>query len=545
MRGAKSAKWVAGAIVVALAATACGGSSDSGSDAKGEADPNGIFSIELGEPEKLLHTGDTMESNGSAVMAGLFSTLVDYKADGSLEMINAESVETTDSKTWTVKLKKGWTFHDGTPVTAKSYVDAWNWNANINNAQGLSSWFADIKGFDALHPEKEGAKPTAEAMEGLKVVDDSTFTIDLKSAVPAFGHKLAYIVFAPLPASFYKDAKAAGEKPVGNGPYKFDSWDHKKQIKIVRYDDYKGPNKAKNGGVLFKNYTTLEAAYEDLKSGNVDVLRQIGPKDLPVYRADLGDRAVDQAYSAIQTLAIAFYADQWKKPKQVDPKVIQGLSMAIDRATITKTVLQGTREPATGWVAKGVVGYQENAAGDVTKFDPAKAKELIKAGGGVPKNEIFIQFNADGGHKEWVDAVCNSITQATGVKCTGDSKPDFQADLTARKSQQVKSIYRSGWVLDYPVNSNFVSDLFRTGAAGNQGGFSNKALDAKIAAADGAATLDESVKQFQAIEKDLVNYMPSIPLWYYKVNAGYSEKVSGVQYGQDGDPILTGVEVKK
>jgi oligopeptide transport system substrate-binding protein len=545
MRGAKSAKWVAGAIVVALAATACGGGSDSGSDAKGEVDPNGIFSIELGEPEKLLHTGDTMESNGSAVMAGLFSTLVDYKADGSLEMINAESVETTDSKTWTVKLKKGWTFHDGTPVTAKSYVDAWNWNANITNAQGLSSWFADIKGFDALHPEKEGAKPTAKAMEGLKVVDDSTFTIELKSAVPAFGHKLAYIVFAPLPASFYTNPKAAGEKPVGNGPYKFDSWDHKKQIKIVRYDDYKGPNKAKNGGVLFKNYTTLEAAYEDLKSGNVDVLRQIGPKDLPVYRADLGDRAVDQAYSAIQTLAIAFYADQWKKPKQVDPKVVQGLSMAIDRATITKTVLQGTREPATGWVAKGVVGYQDNAAGDVTKFDPAKAKELIKAGGGVPKNEIFIQFNADGGHKEWVDAVCNSITQATGVKCTGDSKPDFQADLTARKSKQVKSIYRSGWVLDYPVNSNFISDLFRTGAAGNQGDFSNKALDAKIAAADGAATLDDSVKQFQAIEKDLVNYMPSIPLWYYKVNAGYSEKVSGVKYGQDGDPILTGVEVKK
>ena len=546
MRGAKSAKWVVGAIVVALAATACGGGkSDGGSDAKGAVDPNGIFSIELGEPEKPLYTGDTMESNGSAVMAGLFSTLVDYKADGSLEMINAESVTTTDSKTWTVKLKKGWKFHDGTPVTAKSYVDAWNWNANINNAQGLSSWFADIKGFDAVHPEAEGAKPTADKLEGLKIVDDSTFTIELKNVVPYFGHKLAYIVFAPLPDSFYKDTKGAGQKPVGNGPYKFESWDHKKQIKIVRYDDYQGPNKAKNGGVVFKNYTTLEAAYEDLKSGNVDVLRQIGPKDLPVYRADLGDRAVDQPYSAIQTLAIAFYADKWSKPKKVDPKVIQGLSMAIDRATITKTVLQGTREPATGWVAKGVLGFQENAAGDVTKFDPAKAKELIKAGGGVPNNEIFIQFNADGGHKEWVDAVCNSITQATGVKCVGDSKPDFQADLTARKSKQVKAIYRSGWVLDYPVNANFISDLFRTTAAGNQGGFGNKELDAKIAAADSAPTLDESVKQFQVIEKDLVNYMPSIPLWYYKVNAGYSEKVSGVQYGQDGDPILTGVEVKK
>ncbi|MYV68309.1 ABC transporter substrate-binding protein, partial [Streptomyces sp. SID2131] len=409
MRGAKSAKWVTGAIIVALAATACGGGkSDGGSDAKGAVDPNGIFSIELGEPEKPLYTGDTMESNGSAVMAGLFSTLVDYKADGSLEMINAESVTTTDSKTWTVKLKPGWTFHDGTPVTAKSYVDAWNWNANVKNAMGLNTWFADVKGFEKLSPEGEGAKPTSDKLDGLKVVDENTFTIELSKAVPYFAHKLAYIVFAPLPESFYKDTKAAGQKPIGNGPYKFKSWDHKKQIEIVRYDDYKGPNKAKNGGVVFKNYTTLEAAYEDLKSGNVDVLRQIAPKDLPVYRQDLGDRAVDQAYSAIQTMAVAFYADQWKKPKPVDPKVIQGLSMAIDRATITKTVLQGTREPATGWVAKGVLGYQPNAV-DVTKFDPTKAKELIKAGGGVPGNKISIQFNADGGHKEWVDAVCNSI----------------------------------------------------------------------------------------------------------------------------------------
>ncbi|MEU6165609.1 peptide ABC transporter substrate-binding protein [Streptomyces tanashiensis] len=546
MRGAKSAKWVTGAIIVALAATACGGGkSDGGSDAKGAVDPNGIFSIELGEPEKPLLTGDTMESNGSAVMSGLFSTLVDYKADGSLEMINAESVTTTDSKTWTVKLKPGWTFHDGTPVTSKSYVDAWNWNASLKNAQGLASWFADIKGYDKVHPDAEGAKQTADKLEGLKVVDETTFKIELSKAVPYFGHKLAYIVFAPMAESFYKDPVAGGQKPVGNGPYKFKTWDHKKKIEITRFDGYKGPNKAKNGGVLFKNYTTVEAAYEDLKSGNVDVLRTIGPKDLPVYRQDLGDRAVDQAYSAIQTVAVAFYADQWKKPKQIDPRVIQGLSMAIDRATITKTVLNGTREPATGWVAKGVLGYQPNAAGDVTTFNPAKAKELIKAGGGVPGNKISIQFNADGGHKEWVDAVCNSIQQATTVQCVGDGKPDFQADLQARKTKQVKSFYRSGWVLDYPVNANFISDLFRTGAAGNQGDFSNKELDAKIAKADSAATLDDSVKAYQAIEKDLINYMPSIPLWYYKVNAGYSEKVSGVAYGQDGDPILTGVEVKK
>ncbi|MGW1889757.1 peptide ABC transporter substrate-binding protein [Streptomyces sp. NPDC002004] len=542
MRGAKSAKWVAIAAVVALGATACGGGSKSGSgdDSKAAVNPNAKFSIEVGEPQNPLQPANTMESNGSIVVKSIFSQLVDYDAKGNIVMVNAQSVDTKDNKTYTVKLKAGWKFHDGTPVTAESYVKAWNWAANPANKQTNSFWFSDIKGYDDVAPAK--GKSKADKMSGLKVVDDNTFTITLTKPIPYYVYKLGYEVFSPLPESFYKDPKAAGEHPVGNGPYKFVSWQHKKQIEIARYDGYKGPDKAKNGGVLFKNYTSLETAYEDLKSGNVDVLRQIAPKDLPVYKQDLGDRAVDQAYSAIQTIAPAFYTKQWKN---IDPKVLQGLSMAIDRNTITKTVLQGTREPATGWVAQGVLGFQPNAAGDVVTYNPAKAKQLIKQGGGVPGNKISIQYNADGGHKEWVEAVCGSITKATGVKCTGDSKADFQADLNARDAHEVKSLYRSGWVLDFPMNANFVRDLFGTHSDGNQSGFSNKKIDDAIAKADSASSLEDSEKQYAAIEKQLPNYMPSIPLWYYKVNAGYSDKVTGVKYAQNGDPILTGVQVKK
>ncbi|MFC8515972.1 ABC transporter substrate-binding protein [Streptomyces sp. NPDC057257] len=541
MRGAKSAKWVAIAAVVALGATACGGGSDDkGSDSKAAVDPNGRFSVEVGEPQNPLQPANTMESNGSIVIRSLFSGLVDYDSSGKIVYVNAQSVDSKDNKTFTVKLKSGWKFHDGTPVTADSYVKAWNWAANPANKQTNSFWFSDIQGYDDVAPAK--GKPKATTLSGLKVVDDNTFTITLSKALPYFVYKLGYEVFDPLPESFYKDPKAAGEHPIGNGPYKFVSWQHKKQIEVAKFDGYKGPNAAKNGGVIFKNYTSLETAYEDLKSGNVDVLRQIAPKDLPVYKQDLGDRAVDQAYSAIQTIAVAYYTKQWK---DIDPKVIQGLSMAIDRNTITKTVLQGTREPATGWVAKGVLGYQPNAAGDVTTYNPTKAKQLIKEGGGVPGNQIYIQYNADGGHKEWVEAVCNSITNATGVKCSGDSKADFQADLNARDAHEVKSLYRSGWVLDYPFNANFIRDLYGTKSDGNQGGFSNKTIDSEIAAADAAPTLEDSEKKYQEIEKQLPNYMPSIPLWYYKVNAGYSENVTGVKYAQDGDPILTGVQVKK
>ncbi|MFI9604914.1 ABC transporter substrate-binding protein [Streptomyces sp. NPDC052043] len=543
MRGAKSAKWVAVAAVVALGATACGGGGGDGgksSGSKAGIDPSGKFSIEVGEPQNPLQPANTMESNGSIVIRSLFSGLVDYDQSGKTNYVNAESIDSQDNKTFTVKLKPDWKFHDGTPVTAASYVNAWNWAANPANKQTNSFWFSDIQGYDDVAPAK--GKSKADKMSGLKVVDDTTFTITLSTPIPYYVYKLGYEVFDPLPESFYKDPKAAGEHPIGNGPYKFVGWQHKKQIEVARYDDYKGPNAAKNGGVVFKNYSNLETAYEDLKSGNLDVLRQIAPKDLSVYKQDLGDRAVDQAYSAIQTIAVAFYSKQWK---DVDPKVLQGLSMGIDRDTITKTVLQGTREPATGWVAKGVLGYTPNAAGDVTKYDPAKAKALIKEGGGVPGNSISIQYNADGSHKDWVEAVCNSITNATGVKCVGDSKPDFQADLNARDNKEVKSLYRSGWVLDYPFNANFLRDLYGTHSDGNQGGFSQKTIDQGIAAADTAGSVEESEKKYQEVEKNLVNYMPSIPLWYMKVNAGYSTKVTGVQYDQHGDPVLTGVQVKK
>ncbi|MFJ1899201.1 MULTISPECIES: ABC transporter substrate-binding protein [unclassified Streptomyces] len=544
MRGAKSAKWVAGAAIIALAATACGGSDDDSSKGMtgGKADPNGILTAQLSEPQNPLQPANAKESQGSRVLRTVFSGLVDYEpGTGKLKNVNAESVTpNADSSVWTVKLKPGWKFHDGTTVTAKSYVDSWNWSANVKNNQTNSSWFQDIKGYADVHPDK--GDPKADKMSGLKIVDDNTFTITLTSSVSYFAYKLGYDVWVPLPESFFKDPKAAGQLPIGNGPYKFVSWDHKKLIKVRKFDDYKGPNAAKNGGIDFKNYTTADAAYSDLRSDNLDWIEQIPTTSLTSYKQDLGDRAIDAEYSAVQSIVPAFYTDQFKG---IDNKVIQGLSMAIDRDTITKTVLHGTRTPADSFVARGVLGYKAGALGDVTKYDPAKAKALIKEGGGVPGNKISIQFNADQDHKPWVDAVCNSIRKATGVECTGDSKPDFQADLNARDNKQVKSMYRGGWVLDYPVNSNFMRDLYGSTAAGNTSGYANKEFDALATKADKAKTLDETVKLYQEAEQLLKNDMPAIPLWFYKNNSGQSNNVFGkIVYGQDGDPIFTDVQVK-
>jgi oligopeptide transport system substrate-binding protein len=537
MRGAKSAKWVAGAITVALAATACGGSDGDSEGNKGSG-LAGYVSIDVGEPQKPLVPADTNESNGSYVIQSLFTQLLDFDANGGIVYTNAEAVETTDSKTWTVKLKKDWKFHNGEDVTAKSYVDAWNWYANIKNNQQNSFWFQDIKGYEDVHPEK--GDPKAETMSGLKIVDDHTFTIELKYTMPYFNYKLGYTTWAPLPKVFYDDPKAFGQKPVGNGPYTFEKWDHKKLIQVKAWDEYKGPNKAKNKGVQFKNYTTVEAAYKDVVSGNLDMIRQVGPTDLPKYKQDLGDGAIEQPYAALQTLTPAFYS---KTFKDIDPKVLQGLSMAIDRDTITKTVLNNTRTPAKSFTPPGVKGNQ-NLDTDVFTYDPAKAKKLVQEGGGVPGNKFTVQYNADGGHKEWVTAVCESIRKATGVECVGDPKPDFPTDLEARDNDQVKGMYRGGWVADYPVNANFMKELYHSTAEANNGRFSNKEIDKLMNEADKAKSLDESVKAFQEVEKKLVEHMPAIPLWYYRINGGHGKNVDNVAVDFHGDLEVWAVTTK-
>ncbi|GGV43775.1 peptide ABC transporter substrate-binding protein [Kitasatospora herbaricolor] len=542
MRGASQAKWVVAAVAVALAATACGSGSSSGGSSDSAVNAQGVFSYQSAEPQNPLQPANAMENQGGRIVKQLFMGLVDYDpTSGALRNQVADKIETTDAKNYTVTLKSGWTFHDGTPVTAKSFVDSWNWSANTKNNQINSDWFSDIAGYDAVHPEK--GDPTADAMSGLKVVDDTHFTIELTGPVSYFQYKLGYSAFFPLPTGFFADPAGYGQKPVGNGPYKFVSWEHNKAITLAAYDKYAGTDKPKNGGIVFKNYSSGEAAYKDLTSDTLDVLDQVDPTDLASYKTDLGNRAVDQAQGAIQNISFALYQGDWAGVDKA--KVRQGLSMAIDRDTITKTVLNGSRQPADSWVAPGVMGYKAGACGDACKFDPAKAKELIQAGGGVPNNKITIIYNSDGGHKEWVDAVCNSIRQSTGVECLGDPKPDFKTSRDIIRKKAVPSMMRTGWVQDYPLNANFLRDVYGTGASANDAGYSSPEFDKLAQAADQATSVEKTADLYQQAEAVLAKDMPAIPLWYYKTNSGWSNNVQNVKFDSFGNPVFTGVEVKQ
>ena len=104
--------------------------------------PGALVTANAGEPQNPLIPTNTNENNGGRIVDRLFAGLMSYDAKGNPTPEVAQSIDTTDNLNYRIKLKPGWTFTDGTPVTAKSFVDAWNYGALSTNAQLQQSFFS-------------------------------------------------------------------------------------------------------------------------------------------------------------------------------------------------------------------------------------------------------------------------------------------------------------------------------------------------------------------------------------------------------------------
>ena len=536
---------IVGAVGLALALSACGGDDDGGggdAGGGGTGEPTGAVVIGGCNPQNPLVPANTNETCGGDPMDAIFSKLVRYNPDTAApENEIAESIESEDNITWTVKLKDGWTFHDGSPITASSFVDAWNWGAYGPNA-ALNSYFfsligiegsAEVAGEDANGDETitEDEAPVSE-MSGLEVVDDLTFTITLTAPKSDMPTSLGYTVFAPLPEVFFEDVAAFGDKPIGSGPYSVVAWNKNADIELTAYDGYQGDIQPQVQDVTFRIYTDQQAEYNDLLADNVDVMTQLLEQALAgeQYKADLGDRFIERETGVIQTVTFApAVADpSLHEPAIADEVALrQAVSMAIDRDLIIQNIFQGQREPATGFVSPVVDGYKADACGEFCTYDPDRAKELLAQSGYT--GTLTLSYNADADHKGWTEATCNSIKNALGIECLATPEVDFATFRAKITDRQMTGMFRTGWQMDYPTMENFLGPIYGKGAGSNDGDYDNPDFDAKLAEASEASAPDEAITLYQEAEAILAADMASIPMWYGKTIAGYSSNVDNVK----------------
>ncbi|MEO6944324.1 MAG: ABC transporter substrate-binding protein [Lacisediminihabitans sp.] len=507
--------------------------------ASNSASSTAVVTTNGSEPQNPLIPTNTNETGGGKILGAMFAGLVYYDEKGAPHDDVAESIKTTDNTTYTIKIKPGLKFTDGEPVDAKSFVDAWQYGALLSNGQLSSYFFEDIEGFsyDADSP-----------LTGLKIVDDHTFTVTLTSALADFPLRLGYSAFYPLPASAWKDLKAFGENPIGNGPYMFASptaWKHNEQIELKVNPDYNGGRKAHNGGLTIKFYVSQAAAYSDLLSNHLDVLDAIPDNAFGTYKKDLGDRAVNQPAAIFQSFTIPDRLAHFGGQEGILRR--QALSMAINRPEITKVIFQDTRTPASDFTSPVIDGWSKTLKGaDVLKFNEKKAKELWAEADKISPwtGKFQIAYNADGGHQGWVDAVTNSIKNVLGIDASGAPYPTFKEARTLITNRTIQTAFRTGWQADYPGLFNFLGPLYGTNAGSNDGDYSNPKFDALLKKGSTETDLNAANKDFQAAQEILLKDLPAIPLWYSNVTGGYGKDVSNVHFGWDSVPLYYEVTKK-
>jgi oligopeptide transport system substrate-binding protein len=492
-----------------------------------------IITTNGSEPQNPLIPTNTTETGGGKIVTSLFAGLVSYTATGEIENEVAESIESDDAQNWTVTLKEGWTFSNDEPVTASSFVEAWNYGALFSNAQGSSYFFDNIEGF-SYDADSE--------LTGLEVVDERTFTVALTAPQADWPLRLGYSAYAPLPEVAFEDIEAFGVNPIGNGPYMLaeeGAWVNDVKINLVTNPNYDGVRKAVNGGLEIVFYTSQDAAYADIQSGNLDVLDSVPDSAFETFEAEFGDRAVNQPAAIFQAFNVPYYLEHWSGEEGELRRA--AISMSIDRQEITDVIFQGTRTPATDFTSPVISGHSDSLAGaDVLAFNPEEAqKKWAEAEAIAPYGDIVfdIAYNADGGHQAWVEAVANSIKNTLGINAVAKSYPTFAASLDDRTAGTLTGAVRAGWQADYPSLYNFLAPLYRTGAGSNYEGYSSPELDGLLDEGSAASSVEDAIAKYQEAQELLLVELPSIPLWYSNVTGVSADTVGNVVFGWDSVPL--------
>ena len=503
---------LAGAVAIAMAASACGGSGG-GSDSKSKT-----FTVANIEPEHLI-PGNTNDAYGLSVESALFDTLMTLDPNGKPVPQDAESVTSTDQKVWTIKIKPGLTFHNGEPVTAQSFADAWNATADATNAWGNNYYLSTIDGYADLNPDS--GKPTTHTLKGLKVVDPQTLQVTLSAPFSQFPYILSFVGTAPLPKAAFKDLKAYEQQPIGNGPFMMDgAWEHNRQIKTKAFPGYKGPRPAKSAGVIFKTYTSRDAAYTDLRAGNVDIDTQIPAAKVPEAKRLLGKRFLSVPSGTMDFLEFPLYDPAFK-----NPDLRKAISMAIDRQAIVNAVYNGTFKPTGSLLAPIVPGYRATACGEACTYNRTAAKQLFDKAGGF-KGTLHLMFsNADPTYEQWMTDVANQLKQNLGIQNITFDKIQASDYISRLTDHKATGPYRSNWTMDYPSPEDYLTPRC---SKPSRSGYDGTACEALIEKANAAKTTQESLQYYQQAEDLILKDMPITPLWNWQDQAGVSSHIDNV-----------------
>lgn len=489
-------------------AAGCGGGKFGGD---GAAQVDHVLSYPIpNNPTKLdpagVEDGDTLE-----VLHQIFEGLVIYDEDNELVPNLAESWEVSeDGLTYTFKLKQGVKFHNGREMTAEDVKYSWDRAAHRSvQSPTVEGYMMDVVGFDEVWDGE------AEEMSGVKVIDDHTLEVKIKSTKAYWPMYLQY-------ACYWVIAKeSAGLEPiidiknmVGTGPFKMSSYEQDQVVELTRFDDYHGgaPKLEKIRRLIASDAHTRRQLYE---SGKVDwVYLERQDKGIVDANPDLKDHLQIVDRTAMWYIGFGLTAE----PVFKDARIRQAFAHAINKQRIIDEGFDGVNRRAEGILPPAMPGFDESFQG--YQLDPDRAKALLAEAGfpngqGLPTIKLF--FRSD---RQDTKILCTMVQQDLrenlGVRV--ELAPTEWKALLEMRSRGELGFFHLRWGADYLDPQNYLSFMLHTNARENTLGYSNKEFDRLCETADRLpmARQDERIQLYRQAERLAVDDAIWIPIYFQR-----------------------------
>lgn len=506
--------------------------------------PAGVARLQGCEPRSLL-PADAAGQCGREVLTGLFNQLVELdpvnaapRWGSDQDSAVASDLSSLDGRRWVVELEEGWQFHDGTPVTASSFVDAWNFAAYGPNGHASAFLFSPIVGFDELHCPEPGCEPSTDRLTGLRVIDDLTFEIVLEAPDRGLPRRLGHVAFSPLPPVAFEDPEGFAEAPVGNGPFRMEgAWVHDERISLRVVEDHPvAPEGLVGVDVLL--YPDLEAAWQAMVEGRLDVATELPPARLPTAREQF--RRVVRDGDDIEALVVPSYLPAVAD----DDRLAVALSRAIDRQAVIDAHLAGQARPARGLVPPAV-SDEADRCGRRCRFDPEAARALL-AETGLPPGGLELWFDRDGTTEGWVRAIADQWRrhlrlEPGQVRVRSLPHTSWVAHLQDRR---IFGLYPVGWSMDVASPGEYLRELHGPGGLFNFDRYGSPEVVEELRRAMTARSERQARLAYRRMEQQILADMHHIPLWTRTHTAFHTERVADVSLDGKGRVRLAALTVE-